>query len=101
MGVPVDEIPAEVRAAISDEISQQFDNLENLKHVNPLNVDYLKPATQAMYRPAYVDVKIMNPYSNDKASPTGTLTLSYYPPGKPHFKIYKYVCLPVPFPRTR
>ena len=95
-GVPVDEIPADVRASISEEVANQLDSLESMKHVNPLKVGYLKPATQAMYRPAFVDVKIVNPYSNDQASPTGTLTVSYYPPGKPHFKIYKYVCLPIP-----
>ena len=94
MGVPTDQIPDEVRQEIVGEIKQQLNTLVDMNGVNPLDVDYLKPATKAMYRPAYVDVKVFN--QHDGSSAAGTLTISYYPVGKPHFKMYKYVCLPIP-----
>lgn len=94
LGVPPEEIPNEIRNSIIDETKSQITNLATAKNVNPLDVDYLKPATEAMYRPAWVDVYILN--SHDQWSPPGTLTMSYYPVGKPHFKMYKYVSLPIP-----
>ena len=94
MGIPPDQIPNEVRNEIIEETKAQLNQISNTSNVNPLNVNYLKPAEQAMYRPAWVDVNIHNPH--DQWSPSGTLTISYYPVGKPHFKIFKYVSLPIP-----
>ena len=82
MGVPPDQIPNEVRNEIIDETSAQLKNLGQTNGINPLNVNYLKPAADAMYRPAWVSVNIRNPH--DQWSPSGTLTATYYPVGKPH-----------------
>ncbi len=94
LDVPVDQVPDDVRKDINDEVRSQLQSMAGMKNVNPLKVGYLKPATEAMYRPAWVDIAIFNPH--EEPSPTGTLTLSYYPKDKPHFKIFKYVSLPVP-----
>lgn len=94
MGIPPEEIPNQVRNEIIDETKAQLKTISKVDPVNPLDVDYLKPAQQAMYQPAWVDVNIRNPH--DRWSPSGTLTISYYPVGKPHFKIYRYVSLPIP-----
>jgi cell division septation protein DedD len=93
-GVPTDELPDSVRYKIVAETKNQFKNITQMKHVNPLKVDYLKPASKAHYLPAYIDVEIFNHQS--KRSPTGTLTLSYYPENKAHFTLYEYKCLPIP-----
>ncbi len=94
MGIPPEQIPAQVKNEIVSESKSQLKSIGTMSNVNPLNVGYLKPATQAMYRPAWVDVNIRNPH--DQRSPSGTLTISYYPVGKPHFKLFKYVSLPIP-----
>jgi hypothetical protein len=93
-GIPVSDIPADTRKEIVNEVKSRLQDLTQQKNVNPLDVNYLKPAAKAMYRPAYVDVKIFN--QHDRISPGGTLTMSYYPKGKPHFKLYNYVSLPIP-----
>lgn len=94
MGIPPEEIPNQVRNEIIDETKAQLKKVSTVNNVNPLNVDYLKPAQEAMYQPAWVDVNIRNPH--DRWSPSGTLTISYYPVGKPHFKLFQYVSLPIP-----
>jgi hypothetical protein len=94
LGIPPEQIPNEVRNEIIGEAKHQLKQISNTSNVNPLNVDYLKPAQQAMYQPAWVDVNVHNPH--DQWSPSGTLTISYYPVGKPHFRIFKYVSLPIP-----
>lgn len=85
-GVPIDEIPPEVREAIIEKITEEIVEIESMKHVNPLGVDYLKPATQAMYEPGYVELNIRN--THDKYSPNGSLTISYNPKGSPHYPMY-------------
>ncbi|MDW7657098.1 MAG: GPI anchored serine-threonine rich family protein [Bacillota bacterium] len=93
-GVTPEELPPEIRHAITNEMKDQLSRLARMNTANPLNVDYLKPAVQAMYQPAYVDVKVFN--HNSEISPPGTLTFTYYPTNAPHFKLYKYVSLPIP-----
>ncbi|WKY48979.1 hypothetical protein Q5O24_06590 [Eubacteriaceae bacterium ES3] len=94
MDIPVEQIPADVRNAIAEEVSSELDRLTEMKTVNPFNVSYLKPATEAQYQPAFVDVELHNQHA--QRSPSGTLMISYYPPGKPHFKIYDTMTLSIP-----
>ncbi|MBN1775435.1 MAG: hypothetical protein JW817_03110 [Clostridiales bacterium] len=94
IGVPVDEIPPEVRDQVTDEVKNRIESLAEMNRINPLNVDFLKPASEAAYRPAYVDVRVYNQHSVN--SPTGTLTVSFYPVNAPHYNFYEYVTLPVP-----
>jgi len=94
LGVPVDEVPLEVQEEITGEVKRRIESLANMNRINPLKVDFLKPAAEAMHRPAYIDVRIYNQHGT--ASPTGTLTVSFYPVTKPHYNFYHYVTLPVP-----
>jgi hypothetical protein len=93
-GVSVEELPPSVSQSIAAEMKTQLENIAETRQVNPFDVNYLKPAPQALYRPAYVDVKIFNDKS--QLSPSGTLTITYYPVNKAHFSMYKYVSVPVP-----
>ena len=47
-GVPLDEMPEEIRYAITSEMKDQMSRLARMNTANPLNVDFLKPAEQAM-----------------------------------------------------
>ncbi len=94
LGVPVDQIPEDVRDQVTGELTAQMDILKRMNHVNPLDVDYLRPSTEAMYRPAYVDVQVSN-YTG-KASPTGTLTVNFYSVKRTSVNFYDYVKLPIP-----
>ena len=93
-GVSIEELPESVRQSITDEMEYQLSRLAQQRQANPFDVDYLKPAEMAQYRPAYVDVKVFNDQS--AWSPPGTMTVTYYPVGKEHFSLFKYVSVPVP-----
>ena len=94
MGVPLDQIPLPVQDEITQDLKNRLKSVALLNQANPIGVDFLKPAAKAMYSPAYVDVKVNN--VRGRISPSGTLTVSFYPVDKPHYKFYKYVTLPVP-----
>jgi hypothetical protein len=94
IGVPVDEIPIEVQNQVTNEVKNRIESLAEMNRINPLNVDFLKPASKAAYRPAYIAVRVYNQHG--VSSPTGTLTASFYPVRAPHYKFYEYVTLPVP-----
>ncbi|HEY5466953.1 MAG TPA: hypothetical protein VIL27_07985, partial [Clostridia bacterium] len=94
LGVPVDQIPEDVRDQITGELTAQMDVLKNMNHTNPLDVDYLKPATETMYRPAYADVRVSN-YSG-KTSLPGTLMVSFCSLKTSYYSFYKSVILPIP-----
>lgn len=93
-GVPIDEIPIEVQNQVTNEVKNRIESLAEMNRINPLNVDFLKPASEAAYRPAYIDVRVYNQHG--VSSPTGTLTVSFYPVRAPHYNFYEYVTLPVP-----
>ena len=93
-GVPVDQLPDSVRNEIVGEVSSQFDSLSNMKHVNPLEVDYLKPASEAKYRPAYVDVKVFNHHNT--RSPAGMMSIRFNPVNYYNLNFYDVRCLPIP-----
>ncbi|NLW88727.1 MAG: hypothetical protein GXY43_03270 [Clostridiaceae bacterium] len=94
LGIPVDELPQDVKNQVSHTITEEMKKLGDISGVNPLNVDYLQPSKQAMYRPAYVDIQIYNNQKN--TSPTGELRISYYPVGKSGWGMYETVLLPIP-----
>lgn len=74
-GVLPEEITDEARSRLKSEIRVQLEAMEAKSRTNPLNVDFLKPASNRIYRPAYIDVSISN-YSSH-VSPSGTLSVSY------------------------
>jgi hypothetical protein len=94
LGVPINEVPLAVQDQVTQEVKQRIESLAQMNRINPLKVDFLKPAAQAMHRPAYIDVRIYNQHAT--ASPTGTLTVSFYPVSASHYNFYRYVTLPVP-----
>ncbi|MBP7403103.1 MAG: hypothetical protein KBA30_10855 [Clostridia bacterium] len=87
LGVPVDQVPESVRDEISAELTRQVTGLESMNRSNPLDVDFLKPATAAMYRPAYVDVRVFN--KHDRMSAPGTLTVSFVPVQHPGYNFFE------------
>jgi hypothetical protein len=93
-GIPIDQITDEVKDKITAEMSAEFARLGSVKHLNPLDVDYLKPATKAAYQPACVEILVNN--LSDGISPPGTLAIDYSPVKKPYYDFYETVRLPVP-----
>ena len=106
MGIPLDELPVDVRKEVVKETQKQFQNVMK-EQKNPFNVDYLRYATQAQYNLPCVSVEINN---NTKGiSATGTLYISikgytgstsafksesiYIPSLKPGEKLSIPVCL--------
>lgn len=89
-----EEITDELREQITGEIKKQMDELAKKSQVNPLNVDFLKPASSKIYRPAYVEVLVKN-YSKG-VSPAGTLKISYYAENSSFHSFYKPVNVVVP-----
>ena len=72
MGVPLDDLPIDVRNQIVTETQNQFKNLRTGKQ-NPFNVDYLRYSTYATGRVPVVYVEIVNYAAID--STTGTMSI--------------------------
>lgn len=70
MGVPPSMIPKEAREEIIKEVNEQFDQLTAMQDgVNPLELEYLKPAPQAQYLPPKVSVSFFNPSHSEWSRP--------------------------------
>lgn len=93
-GIPIDQISDEIKDRITAELGEEFARLGSVKHLNPLDVDYLKPATKAAYQPAWVEILVNN--LSDGISPRGTLSIDYSPVNKSYYDFYEPVRLPVP-----
>ncbi|NLO62301.1 MAG: hypothetical protein GX099_02595 [Clostridiaceae bacterium] len=94
LGVSVDELPQEVKNQVSHTMKEEMKKLSDMSGVNPLNVDFLQPSKTAMYRPAYVTIKIYN--NQEEISPAGELMIGYRPVVQSHFYLYEYAIVPVP-----
>lgn len=91
MGIPEDAIPDEVREMVSEEVARQIASQSSSGGGSKYS--YLRPSTRRCYRPACVEVQVLN-YS-DQPTVGGTLTVGYSV--KNHFySIYRPARLPIP-----
>ena len=72
MGIPLDELPIDVKEKVSKEVRNGFTNLRT-GNQNPFGVDFLRYATEATYRPPVVYISIYN--DKDVASVPGTASV--------------------------
>jgi|GEM_PF-968662 len=93
-GVPLDELPEDVRDRVTSEMTAKFEELATMNHANPLDVDYLRPARDYQYTPGYITVFVQN--FSDEVSAPGTLYASYRSEKRSLVKYYESVRVPVP-----
>ncbi len=93
-GVPLDELPEDVRDQVTSEMTAKFEELMTMNHANPLGVDYLRPATWYQYSPGYITVFVQN--FSDEVSAPGTLYASYRSETRSLVKYYESVRVTVP-----
>lgn len=94
LGVPENELTKEIRDQVTGEVTEQMKTIASMNHANPLDVDYLKPASAYRYRPAYFTVFVQN--CSDQESPSGSMLVTYDSCTSSLMDFYKPVRLPIP-----